>query len=74
MARSTTTRCRDYPCDDREIPERRNKHISLAPLDFEQALGRLLWAGPHPLKDDETELAEDREKARPKWRRERGAE
>ena len=46
--------------------ERDDKRISLAPLDFEQALGGILAAGPH-VEDDEA--AEGKEKAPPKRRR-----
>lgn len=54
--------------DPRDRPLKSDKRVSLAPLDFEQALGGLLRAGPHP-KDDEPEQVEDTEKAPPKRRR-----
>lgn len=47
-----------HPCrDPKDRPLRSDKRVSLAPLDFEQALGGLLRAGPHP-KDDEPQPAE----------------
>lgn len=57
--------------DPNDRPLKSDKRISLAPLDFEQALKGLLQAGPHP-KDDETEMVEDKEKA-PSKRRRNGA-
>lgn len=44
-----------------------DKRVRLAPLDFEKALKGLLQAGPHP-QDDDSEQAEDKEKAPPKGR------
>lgn len=55
--------------DPRDRPLKSDKRVSLAPLDFEQALGGILRAGPHPAKDDEPEQAEGIEKAPPKRRR-----
>lgn len=43
-----------------------NKRVSLAPLDFEEALKGLLQAGPHP-QDDKT--AQDTEALPPRGRR-----
>lgn len=37
-----------------------DKRVSLAPLDFEQALKGLLQAGPHP-QEDESELPKSKE-------------
>lgn len=54
--------------DPNDRPLKSDKRISLAPLDFERALGGILAAGPHP-KDDEPEPAEGKEKAPPKRRR-----
>jgi len=44
-----------------------DKRISLAPLDFEEALGGILAAGPHP-KDDESGPAEGKEETPRKGR------
>ena len=54
--------------DSRDRPRRNDKRVSLAPLDFEQALGGILRAGPHP-KDDGPQSAEGKENAPPKRRR-----
>src|SRR4051794_20400007 len=51
-------------------PHPSDKFISLAPLDFEQAMKGLLQAGPHP-KDDEPAPSDGNEKAPPKRRRAR---
>lgn len=59
--------------DPKDRPLKNDKRVSLAPLDFEQALGGILRAGPHP-KDDESEEAEDVEKAPPKGRRKTGSQ
>ena len=53
--------------DPSDRPLKNDKRVSLAPLDFEQALGGILQAGPHP-KDDEPEPAEGKEKAPPRRR------
>lgn len=45
-----------------------DKRISLAPLDFEEALEGLLQAGPHP-KDDEPEPEQGKKTASPNGRR-----
>lgn len=57
--------------DPNDRPLKSNKRVSLAPLDFEQALGGILAAGPHP-KDDEPELPEDKERTPRKGRRQNG--
>ncbi len=49
-----------------------DKRISLAPLEFEEALEALLKTGPHP-KVDEPAPVEGNEKAPPKGRRKRRA-
>jgi hypothetical protein len=54
--------------DPNERPLKPDKRVRIR-LDFEEALGGLLAAGLHP-QDDETEPAEDKEKAPPKGRRE----
>lgn len=54
------------PRDPKDRPLKTDKRVSLAPLDFEQALGGILRAGPHP-KGDEPE--QDAEAAPPKRRR-----
>lgn len=40
--------------DPNDRPLKSDKRVAI-PLDFEQALGGLLRAGPHPAKDDELE-------------------
>jgi len=58
----------DKPRRDGSRPgTRREDEPVIIPLSFEQALGGLLAAGPHPA--DETELAEDIEAAPPKRQR-----
>lgn len=47
--------------DPNDRPLKSDKRVSLAPLSFEQALGGLLAAGPHPAKDDELEQPEQPE-------------
>jgi hypothetical protein len=65
MARKTNP---DKPRrDPNDRPLKSDKRVSLAPLSFEEALGGILQAGPHP-KDDETEQVEDTEKAPRKGR------
>lgn len=54
-------------------PLKSDKRVSLAPLDFEQALKGLMAAGPHP-PGDEPESVEDKEKAPPKGRRKKSGE
>lgn len=53
--------------DPKDRPLKNDRRVRI-PLDFEQALGGLLRAGPHP-KDDEPEQAEGKEKAPRKGRR-----
>ena len=50
-----------------------DKRISLAPLDFEDAMRAILQTGPHP-KDDEPAPAEGKEKAPRKGHRKRKAD
>jgi hypothetical protein len=59
--------------DPKDRPLKSDKRVSLAPLDFERALGGLLAAGPHP-KDDKPEPTEGKEKAPPKRRRKPSAD
>jgi hypothetical protein len=56
--------------DPNDRPLKPDKRVSLAPLDFEQALKGLLQAGPHVEPEDGApESAEDKEKAPRKGRR-----
>jgi hypothetical protein len=52
--------------DPKDRPLKSDKRVRI-PLDFEQALGGILRAGPHP-KEDEPELTESKEKAPRKGR------
>lgn len=42
--------------DPNDRPLKSDKRVSLAPLDFERALGGILRAGPHPKDEMETEV------------------